>query len=373
MKADAPVQLRKIVENAPAFVEKAPRFAGEPRQHTLRAIPGGEFVAQFRALEQLWDGVVPRNRIITLTAPTGAGKTAIQTAMELHMAVGRPFAGRDLAGGKVLSLCGENPDDKRMRMIATAQHMGIESQVLDGIGVIPDVFSVEHRWQEIEAEASRLGGLALVSVDTSAAFFMDGDENDNVAMRRHASSLRALTGLPGKPAVIVLCHPTKNATKDNLLPRGGGSFLAEVDGNLTAWKDDSGIVTLHWAGKFRGPGFDPIRFELKPWQLAGYADAKGRPVHSVVAVHVSDDHAEQIHAKELDDQDRLLIALQRKPGASVRDLAMACGWINPSGKALSTRADRRLRELKSNTLADQDRKGQWRLTSKGQKEAEALP
>jgi len=136
--------------------------------------------------------VIPKNRILSLVAPTGAGKTAIQTALKLHIAARRPFAGRDLAVGRVLSSCGENPDDKRMRMVATAQQMGLKLRALDAIGVIPDVFSIDARMQEIESEAWRLGGVELVSVDTSAAFFTDGDENDNVAMRRHASSLRAL-------------------------------------------------------------------------------------------------------------------------------------------------------------------------------------
>ena len=32
------------------------------------------------------------------------------------------------------------------------------------------------------------------------------------------------------------------ASDDNLLPRGGGAFLAEVDGNLTAKRDDMSSV-----------------------------------------------------------------------------------------------------------------------------------
>ena len=40
--------------------------------------------------------------------------------------------------------------------------------------------------------------------------------------------------MPGEPCVIVACHPVKNASDDNLIPRGGGAFLNEVDGNLTA-------------------------------------------------------------------------------------------------------------------------------------------
>jgi len=56
--------------------------------------------------------------------------------------------------------------------------------------------------------------------------------------------MRSLTELQGGPTVLVLCHPTKNATADNLIPRGGGSFIAEIDGNLCARKSDS-AVELH--------------------------------------------------------------------------------------------------------------------------------
>ena len=52
--------------------------------------------------------------------------------------------------------------------------------------------------------------------------------------------------------------------KENLLPRGGSAFVNEVDGNLSLWSDDNGRTTqLHWFGKLRGPGFEPIDFELK--------------------------------------------------------------------------------------------------------------
>jgi hypothetical protein len=47
------------------------------------------------------------------------------------------------------------------------------------------------------------------------------------------------------------------ATADNLLPAGGGSFLNQVDGNLTAAKTDN-TTELHFQGKFRGVDFAPL-------------------------------------------------------------------------------------------------------------------
>ena len=87
-------------------------------------------------------------------------------------------------------------------------------------------------------------------VDTSAAYFEGDAENDNVQLGNWARLLRKLTDMPGKPGVIVGCHPIKSG--ESLLPRGGGAFLAEMDGNLTCKKLSDEIIELHWSGKYRG-------------------------------------------------------------------------------------------------------------------------
>ena len=71
-----------------------------------------------------------------------------------------------------------------------------------------------------------------------------------------------ITLVPGRPAVLVNCHPVKNASPDNLLPAGGGNFLNQVDGNLTAAKTE-GTTALHSQGKFRGVEFAPMYFLIK--------------------------------------------------------------------------------------------------------------
>jgi hypothetical protein len=79
-------------------------------------------------------------------------------------------------------------------------------------------------------------------------------------MLGHAKMLRSLIDIiPGRPCIIVNGHPIKNANADNLLPAGGGSFLNEMDGNLTALKTES-TVEMHWQGKYRGPDFPPMFF-----------------------------------------------------------------------------------------------------------------
>ncbi|WP_164886812.1 AAA family ATPase [Piscinibacter defluvii] len=340
----------------------------------------GNYLRQFKPIESVIDGLpVPRGGLVSITGPTGHGKTTISVALELAFVRGSRFAGREVTKGSVLVLAGENPDDWAMHLAATLQDQGVDRAGLfdhetkTALLVVPGVFSVAFGLDYLREKLSNCAGpLVAVVVDTSAAFYQGDDENSNTAMRAHASALRELSTLPGNPAVIVLCHPTKGATKDNLLPRGGGAFLAEVDANLTTWKDDAGVIELHWAGKIRGANFDPLRFDLHQVELAGLKDCRGRPIHSVAARHLADERAEQLEARELNDQDRVLIALRRDAG-SLADLARACGWINESGEPLKARADRRLKKLHALGLVEQDRKGKWRLTTKGHKDAEALP
>jgi hypothetical protein len=346
------------------------KYTGE---RILRAIPGSEFITSYPPLEQLIDGLVARGRCYSLTGQTGHGKTAVAKLIELCAASGKPFAGREVTRCNVLSLQGENPEDAAMRMLGTAQCQGFTSTDLNRVFVIPETFDLEAKVLEVDAVSEMFGPFGLVVIDTSAAYNMGTDENDNLQARRHATMFRDLCNLPGNPTVLVLCHPTKGATRENLVPRGGGAFLNEVDGNLTCWKDDAGVVTLSWAGKFRGPSFEPIRFELKPWELKGVVDSKGRPVQSVVAVPVGEDRAEQLEAKVLDAENRLLLAMAKKPGASVADLAMAAGMTSGMGTPQKSRVHRLLEVLKGQGLAEKTRAGTWVLTAKGRKEADQLP
>jgi hypothetical protein len=344
----------------------------------IRAVTARKLLEDFKPIESIIDGLpIARGGLTLLTARTGHGKTTIATLLEISLCRGLPIAGRESTRGSVLVLAGENPDDYTMHLAATLQELGLTGDDLceekGTLLIVPGVFNIDVHFDYLRREASGTRLVAVI-VDTSAAFYLADEENDNVAMRRHASMLRELTRLPGSPAVIVLCHPTKNATQDGLLPRGGGSFTAEVDANLTLWKDDNtNVVTLHWHGKIRGPSFDPIRFELAAVELAGFKDCRGKAIFSSVARHIPDQRAEQIENREINDQDRLLSALRRFPGASVSDLARDCGWVNDSGEPLKTKTDRRLKTLEGLRLAERDRKGKWKLTNAGQKDADALP
>jgi hypothetical protein len=114
----------------------------------------------------------------------------------------------------------------------------------------------------------------------------------------HGKTQRRLCDLPGRPYVVALNHPTKCvASPELLLPRGGGGYLNETDGNFTAWAHGDRLTTLHWAGKLRGPDFDPIVFRLPIVTTTKLTDAKGRLMPTVMAEAVTDAQVEETEGR----------------------------------------------------------------------------
>jgi predicted transcriptional regulator len=114
-----------------------------------------------------------------------------------------------------------------------------------------------------------------------------------------------------------------------------------------------------------------LTFELKPERLA-ITDSKGRDLLSVAAVPVSIDQAERLQEQALDAENRLLVAMQRRPGASVADLATAAGMTLGAGQPNKRKAHALLQKLAESGLVQQDRSGRYRLTGKGRNAADEV-
>jgi hypothetical protein len=262
-------------------------------------ISSKDFIAGFVPPDYLIDGILQRRFVYSLTAPTGGGKTALALLFSAFVALGQALGKHGVAKGRVLYLAGENPDDIRMRWIAMAEKVGFFVNAID-VHFIPGTFPIAKMMPRIKEEVASMGGVDLVVVDTSAAYFDGDQENDNVQMGTHARVLRSLTTLTGGPCVVVACHPTKHASDNNLLPRGGGAFIAEMDGNLVCLKRDS-IVDLHWQGKFRGAEFESVGFELES-VTSSLVDSKGRLIPTVMAKLLPESVREDIETRARRDQ-----------------------------------------------------------------------
>ncbi len=280
-----------------------------------------EFICGYVAPDWLIDGILQRRYVYSLTARTGDGKTAV--AQLITKLVSMPnrrnaFLGRHAVDhGNTVYFAGENPDDLRMRIIADDAKEG-RSGAADNCSFIVGTFEIAAMFVECKAKAARMPGgkIDLVIVDTSAAYFLGEEENSNAQMGHHARTLRTLTELPGQPCVLVLCHPIKNAAdQTQLLPRGGGAFIAEMDGNLTLWRTDE-VTELWHTGKLRGPGFEPMTFRLEKITCDALVDKKGRHIPTVRAVAISESDKDDLARATRSNEDRLLAAML-EPGRSV--------------------------------------------------------
>ena len=326
-----------------------------------------EFVAGFVPLEYVVVGLLQRRFFYSLTGQTGAGKTAIMLLLSAHVALGRPFADRETKPVRVLYLAAENADDVRMRWIAFAQNVDFDVDAID-VFFVEGRFSLSKSLRLLRAEAERYGGeFGMVVVDTGPTFFEGKDENENKQLGDHARMLRSLINvIPGGPCVVANCHPTKNAQPDQLIPRGGGAFLAEVDGNLTAAKTDS-TVELHWQGKFRGPDFAPMFFLVSTVTHQDLKDSDGRLIPTVIAEHISDQAQEDIAAAARQNENAVLAFIATNPTASQASIATAMGWKLYSGVPNRMKAGRCIKALIKAKLIKITRAGRYKLTPEGEK------
>ena len=240
----------------------------------------------------------------------------------------------------------------------------------DELYFIVGQIAIDRHFDEIRHGVSLIGGVDLVIVDTSAAYFLGDEELSNTQMGDHARLLRRLTELPGNPSVLVLCHPIKHAQDaTQLLPRGGGAFLAEMDGNLTAWKHDELLVDLNYT-KMRGPGFEPMTLKLESIITTRLTDIKGRVIPTVRAVVVSSGEEDQQADRLLEDENRVLVQLMYRSDQSLADIARTIGWLNDKEEPLKARVSRAVARLeKERPMLVRKVRGHWELTDRGKEVA----
>jgi len=355
------------------------RSKSGPQQTLLRIRRVDAFTAEYEPASYLIDYMLQLGFLYSLTAETGAGKTALMILVSSLVATGKPFGDAEVKRGNVIYCVGENADEFRQRMICLRE-ASFDPSEYDGIHVLtPEAHKgllTERGAAEVAAYAAALGGVDLVVVDTAAAFFDGEDENSNTELGEYARRLRRrLCTLPGRPCVVVCSHPTKNAAKhEELVPRGGGAFVAEVDGNLTLMKRDVGQSEMFWSKKFRGRIDNPVQIALTPVEAAQTRDAKGRPLRSVLASVTATTPVEAINAQKL--RDRIMRIMADGKTRTVEEVALAALEMLPGQPARNDTPGYRktgfqmdgLRKMRLLEKTD----GRWRVTRAGKRHAEGL-
>lgn len=325
-----------------------------------------DFVAGFVPPEYLIDDTVQRRYFYSMTAQTGVGKTAIAMRWMAQVVAGRAIGSREVQQGDVLYLAGENPQDVLYRWIVLSREMDIDPET-DRVTWLVGTKDLNSVADAISAEVARKNlNLALIVVDTAAAYNFGDNENDNTQAGNYARQLRSLVNLPGGPCVIALCHPTKRAADDDLMPRGGGAFLAEVDGNMAVARKDAMLVVTPF-GKFRGSMSWSHHYEIEVVKdHPKLKDARGRQMSSVVARPVHDG-AVVVNERRADtDMMLVLNAVQSAPASTATDLARFLGWTyGKNGDLNHTKVKRHLDALEKQKLV-KSTLGRWKTSSAGQ-------
>lgn len=331
-----------------------------------RILTGATFVSRHVPPVWLINGIVQRSRLYACTSLTGHGKTAVWLFNACMIHAGRMIGQLNTFKGNVLILAGENPADLEARMLGMAHAYNLPVGALPY--VLPGGFPMtDEEAQALKLEISGLGvQLALIVGDTAASFFPGDDENSNVQAGAYGRTLRGFTECEGNPAVVVLSHPVKFATHGNLLPRGGGAFLNELDGNLTLWSDSVGEVTeLHWCGKIRGPDFSPFGYQLSTVPT-GLTDETGHAEMTIFAEPMSEDAVADHSKQVLANEDVVLRSLRDHPDWSYAQIAREAGWVDEDDQPMKPRVQRAMRELAESKLVKQPRKNaRWELTENG--------
>jgi hypothetical protein len=347
---------RKRQNNGPAQT-KVP-----PKDKPL-VLSNSEFIAEYKPPSYIISGLLQRRFVYSLTGPTGSGKTCVTLRIAAHVITGTELNGRKVKKGKVLYFAGENPDDVRVRWIKLCEDMKIDPKnpSMFWLPGVPPLKNKDILKRIYEATLAN-GPFSLVIIDTSAAYFQGDDENSNTQLGEHARLMRRFTGLPGNPVVLVTCHPTKHPDLTNLLPRGGGAFLAEMDGNLACIRDNF-MLELTTHGKWRGPDFSPLAYKLHPCKLDKLVDEDGDPIWSVITVPIGD--AEQTSMEDAMEKRReeLMKAMFMRPGLSLAEYASELNWIYADGKPNKSLMQRMLNKLVMDKVVEK-RGGHYALTKK---------
>ncbi len=174
--------------------------------------------------------------------------------------------------------------------------------------------------------------------------------------------------------MLVACHPTKRAADNDLIARGGGAFLAEVDGNFSVAAEDDETIELSWSGKLRGPGFDPTTLRLVRDVSCGQCkDTKGRPLLTAIAEPMTGEEIVARIGQRRHDQDTLIEVMDLNPRNSIADWAEFSEFrTGKDSLPHKSKVHRMLRQLNELKLATKDRTGQWSLTPKGRELAKNI-
>jgi AAA domain/Bifunctional DNA primase/polymerase, N-terminal len=256
------------------------------RLYWLTADNSGEIEDQ----PYLVQGLINQRSMIVTYGESNSGKTNVVLDRALHIATGRPYAGKRVHQGAVLYIAAEGGVGIRRRIKAWFKKKEIEGDALAHVpfALIPCPIDLLRGLEDTKAlinmakEVSAHYGqpVVYVVIDTLSRALAGGDENSSVDLGtvvKHCDALRAATGA----AVDVIHHSGKNKAAG---ARGHSLLRAATDTELEI---EPGVIRIT---KQRDMDFGPeINFALDVVPIG--VDSEGELVESVV-VRITDEKPE---------------------------------------------------------------------------------
>jgi hypothetical protein len=265
--------LEREITPAPAAKEKAP---SKPTGKEF--IPLAEFIAGPSAHSYLIKRVLPARGIGQVFGSSNVGKSFLLIDIAMHVAAGLPWRGFRTKKAPVLYIAAEGLAGLAGRMKAWTQRYGSVPEMFF-VRPFPVGLTLKGAAAAMAGRLSELPYLPLLIVlDTLAANFGPGSENDAEDMALALASLRDLGG-----DWLTMCvHHSGHADKTR--SRGHSSLFAALDIEFCVTRDDplGPIKVVH--SKCRDMDqMDPLFFNLEPESLP-WCDEDGDPISSAVLV-----------------------------------------------------------------------------------------
>lgn len=244
------------------------------------------------SVPQQWliKGILPAGwtsaTLIVMYGASGSGKSFQATDMACAIARGIQWRDCRVTKGRVAYVCAEGAGGYRKRLMAYAQHHGIELAALDVwvIPAAPNLLNGDDVRALITALLS-LGPLALVIVDTLAQATAGGNENSGEDMGKAIGHCRTMSEVL-HCAVMLVHHSGKDDTKG---ARGHSSLKAAADTELEVVRSDDQRAMRVSKQKDGEDGLD-MGFALETVPVG--TDEDGDPITSCVVTHNTNTVAE---------------------------------------------------------------------------------
>ncbi|AYN28646.1 hypothetical protein D8682_17680 [Buttiauxella sp. 3AFRM03] len=240
-----------------------------------------------RQLDFTLKGYLPANSLCSIYGPSGSYKSFLAVSWACHIAAGKKWAGRRVAGGSVLYVVGEGGIGvpRRVKAWENAYNAGesLTALYLVNRPVFPvrseEVTQVILAARQVEATTGE--PVRFIVIDTLARCFGGNDENDARDMGAFIEGCDHIKRETGA-TLLVVHHSGKDDTKG---ARGSSAFRAALDVEFNVRREDDGGALILTCTKMKDSE-EPATsaYDLRTAEL--FTDEDGEQIYSLVVMDI---------------------------------------------------------------------------------------